>query len=157
METNAEKVQLRIDEAISLSSTPYTKISLRDIPEIEEKDWVKLKEKLYGGQIQVREMSMSPISFSVFASDSEKGCQSVLHFLTIATPIVAIIFAFIYSWWALLLTFGSFLFMKGSKSIHKTVIFQAVTFSEIAFCFLFSRNTICLIGENGKVLFREND
>lgn len=156
MELNTDKVQDQINEAISYDQEGVTKTSLNDIPEIEEKDWLKLKENLHDGQIQVREMTTSQLSFKVFASDGQKVNFTFLSYLAMATPIVAIILAFIYSWWVLLLAFGHFFFLNASKSLYKTVIFEAVTFSEIAFCFLFSRNTICLLGENEKLIFREN-
>ncbi len=156
MESNADKVQARINEVISCDQEGVTETSLNDIPEIEEKDWLKLKEDLHDGQIQVREMTTSQLSFTVFASGGEKAGFTFFAYLAMATPIIAIILAFIYSWWVLLLAFGHFFFLNASKSLYRTVIFQAVTFSEIAFCFLFSRNTICLIGKNEKLIFREN-
>ncbi len=101
-------------------------------------------------------MTSSPISFALFAADSDNAGLKFFHLLSIGMPIVAIALAIFASWWWILLALLSLFFHRTAKSFYRTVIFQAVTASEATFCFLFSRNTICL-QQKGTVLIRQND
>ncbi len=156
MRTDLNQIHKDIADIVSRDKDGITKTSLSQIPEILEKDWPTLKAALLDGKTQVREMTASPISFALFAADSDKAGLKFFHFLTMGMPIVAIALAFFNSWWWLLLGLLSLFFHRTAKSFYRTVIFQAVTASEVTFCFLFSRNTVCLL-QDGAILFRRNE
>lgn len=156
MKTDLNQLHKDIADIVSRDKEGITKTSLSQIPEIQEKDWPTLKAALLGGKTQVREMTTSQISFALFAADSDRAGLKFFHLLAIGMPIVAIALAIFSAWWWLLLALLSLFFHRTAKSFYRTVIFQAVTASEATFCFLFSRNTICL-QRDGTVLFRRND
>jgi len=156
MKTDLNQIHRDIADIASHDKERITKTSLSQIPEILEKDWPTLKAALLNGKIQVHEMTASPISFALFAADSDKAGLKFFHLLTMGVPIVAIALAFFTSWWWISLALLSLFFHRTAKSFYRTVIFQAVTASEVTFCFLFSRNTICL-QKDGAVLFRRNE
>jgi hypothetical protein len=156
MRIDLNQIHKDIADIVSRDREGITKTSLSQIPEILEKDWPTLKAALLNGKIQIREMTASPISFALFAADSDKAGLKFFHLLTIGVPIVAIALAFFTFWWWLLLALLSLFLHRSAKSFYRTVIFQAVTASEMTFCFLFSRNTICL-QQDGAILFRRNE
>jgi hypothetical protein len=156
MKSDLSQVHREIADIVSHDKKGITKTSLSQIPEILEKDWPTLKADLLGGKIQIREMTTSPISFAVFAADSDKAGLKFFNFLAMALPVVAIALSVLVSWWWLSIAVLSVVFFRTAKSFYRTVILQAVTASETIFCFLFSRNTICL-QMDGKILFRRND
>lgn len=155
MKASLDTIHSAIAEIAARDKESITKLSLSDIAEIPEKDWSLLRAKLFAGEVQVRELAISSLSFNVFAADSDKAGFKLFTVLSIALPIVALVLAFTYSWWFVLVAIASIFFHKTAKSFYRTVIFQGVTASEMAFCFLFSRNTICLL-RDGKVVFRKN-
>jgi hypothetical protein len=155
MRSDLNQIHSEIADIASRDREGITKTTLTEIPEILEKDWPTLKENLLKGTIQVKEMTKSPISFALFAADSDKAGLKFFNFLAMILPIVAIALALFASWWWLALAILSPFLFRTATSFYRTVIFQAVTASEKAFCFLFSRNTICL--QQGEVLlFRRN-
>lgn len=156
MKDNLNIIHAEIAEIQSRDMEGVTKTTLQDIPEIPEKDWKVLKEKLYSGAVQVKEMTTSPISFQLFAAPSDTAGFKLFNTLAIIVPVIAIVLAVLYSWWFSLLAFGSVFLFKIAKGFYRTVIFQGVTASEAAFCFLFSRNTICLMRE-GHLVYRNNE
>ncbi len=156
MKSDMNQIHSEIAEIVSRDGEGITKTSLSQIPEIPEKDWPTLKADLLRGKIQVREMATSPISFALFAADSDKAGLKFFNFLAIVLPMVAIALAVFLSWWWLSLAVLSLFLFRIAKSFYRTVIFQAVTASEKTFCFLFSRNTICL-QQDEVVLFRRNE
>ncbi len=156
MKTDLNQLHKGIADIVSRDKEGITKSSLSQIPEIPEKDWPVLKTALVSGKIRAQEMTTSQISFELFAADSDKAGLKFFHFLSISMPIVAIALAIFESSWWLLLALLSVFFHRTAKSFYRTVIFQAVTASEATFCFLFSRNVICL-QQDGALLFRRND
>lgn|GEM_PF-6013877 len=156
MNSNSDEVQKKIAAIQSLDRKGITKLSLDQIPEINEKDWDTLNRKLYAGEPRVQEMTPSPISFQVFAAQSDLAGFKFFSALALLIPVSGIVLAFVYSWWFLVLVLAFPVFTRIAKGFYRTVIFQAVTASEAAFCFLFSRNTICLV-QNGQLVFRHNE
>jgi hypothetical protein len=155
MKKNLDEVHAEIADITSRDREGITKISLTDIPEINDKNWASLRARLLDGTFQVREMTTSPISFALLAAPSDRAGFKFFNILAILAPIVAAALAFMFTWWWLLLAFGFFAMLRAAKGFYRTVIFQGVTASEAVFCFLFSRNTICL-QQNGQVIFRMN-
>ena len=155
MKENLDEVHAEIEEIKSRDRERITTSTLKDIPEIKGKDWESLKTKLFDGTIQVREMTTSPISFALLAAPSDRAGFKFFNTLAILAPLAAVVLAFMFSWWFLLLALGFFVMLRTAKSFYRTVIFQGVTASEAVFCFLFSRNTICLQQE-GALIFRKN-
>ncbi|MBZ0071421.1 MAG: hypothetical protein K8I04_06820 [Gammaproteobacteria bacterium] len=156
MKDNLNDIHAEIAEIQSRDKERITKISLQHIPEIPEKDWEELKEKLYSGDVRVREMTTSPISFQLFAAPSDMAGFKFFNILALLLPVVAVTLAVLYSWWFVLLAIGSVFLLRIAKGFYRTVIFQGVTASEAAFCFLFSRNTICL-ERDGQLVYRNNE
>jgi hypothetical protein len=156
MNENLDEVHAKIAEIKSRDPEGITKTSLKDIPEIKDKDWETLKARLFDGTIQVHEMTTSPISFELLAAPSDRAGFKLLNTLAILAPLAAVLLAFMFSWWFLLLALGSFVMLRTAKGFYRTVIFQGVTASEAVFCFLFSRNTICL-QQDGAPIFRKNE
>ena len=156
MKESLDEVHTEIAEIKSRDREGITKTSLKDIPEIKDKDWTSFKAKLFDGTIQVREMTTSPISFALLAAPSDRAGFKFFNTLAIFAPLAAVLLAYMFSWWFLLLAVGFFVMLRTAKSFYLTVIFQGVTASEAVFCFLFSRNTICLQQE-GALIFRNNE
>jgi len=156
MKDNLNEIHAEISEIQSRDKEGITKTTLQDIPEIPEKDWDMLKEELFSGKVQVREMTTSPISFQLFAAPSDVAGVKFLNVLAFLLPVIAVILAVMYSWWFILIALGSVFLFKIAKGFYRTVIFQGVTASEEAFCFLFSRNTICLV-QDGNLVYRNNE
>jgi hypothetical protein len=155
MKANIDEVHAEIADIKSRDRDGITKSSLADIPEIRDKDWASLKAKLFAGTIQVQEMATSPISFALLAAPSDRAGFNLFNALAVLAPIAAVVLAFLFSWWFLLLAFGFFAMLKTAKGFYRTVIFQGVTASEAVFCFLFSRNTICL-QQDGQLIYKKN-
>lgn len=156
MKDNLNEIHAEIADIKARDRDGITKTSLREITEITDKEWYPLKGKLVSGTIQVRVMTDSPVSFLLLASPSDNAGLNFFWGLAILFPIAAVVMAFIFSWWFILLAFGFFVMLKIAKSFYRTVIFQGVTASEAVFCFLFSRNTICL-QQNGQIIYRKNE
>ncbi len=155
MKANLDEVHAEIAEIKSRDREGITKTSLMDIPEINDKDWASLKAKLFAGSIRVQEMTISPISFSLLAAPSDRAGFKLFNILAILVPIVGVVLAVFFSWWFLFLALGFFVLLRTAKGFYRTVIFQGVTASEAVFCFLFSRNTIC-IQQDGTLIYRKN-
>ena len=155
MKENLDEIHAEIAEIKSRDCEGITKTSLMDIPEIKDKDWASLKGKLFAGTIQVQEMATSPISFALLAAPSDRAGFKLFNTLAILAPIAAMVLGFTFSWWFLLLALGFFVMLRTAKGFYRTVIFQGVTASEAVFCFLFSRNTICL-QQDGALIYRKN-
>ena len=130
MKASLDEIHAEIFEIQSRDKAGLTKTSLQQIPEVPEKNWATLKTQLFSGQLQVREMATSPISFQVFAAPSDVAGFKFFNALALLLPIVAIALAFIYSWWLILLALGSMFMLRTAKSFYRTVIFQGVTASE---------------------------
>jgi len=156
MKTNLSEVHAAISEIQSREKGGITKSSLLNISEISEKDWSTLKAQLFSGKIQARIMTLSPISFQLLAAPAEVAGVTFFQAITILLPVAAILLALIYSWWFVFLVLSSIFSFRIAKSFHRTVIFQGVTASETVFCFLFSRNTICL-SQDGQLVYRNNE
>lgn len=156
MKASLNEIHAEISEIQSRDKDGLTKTSLQHIPEIPEKDWTTLKAQLFSGKVQVREMATSPISFQIFAAPSDLAGFKFFNALALLLPVVAVALAFIYSWWFIFLALGSIFLLRTAKSFYRTVIFQGVTASEAAFCFLFSRNTICL-QQDDQLVYRKNE
>jgi hypothetical protein len=155
MKSNMQEILGEVAAIQARDQGGITRTSLHQIPEITEKHWPTLKEKLLTGRVQVREFAISPISFNLLAASSDWAGFRLFSFLTYLLPVGALALAYVYTWWMLLLIFGSGLMFRISKSFYRAVIFQGVTASEEIFCFLFSRNTICIIVD-GQTVFRKN-
>jgi hypothetical protein len=155
MKENLEEVHAEIAKIKQQDREGITKTSLKDIPEIKDKDWASLKAKLFDGTIQVREMTTSPISFELLAAPSERAGFNFFNTLAIFAPLAALFLGFMFSWWFLLLALGLFVMLRTAKGFYRTVIFQGVAASEVVFCFLFSRNTICLL-QDDTLIFRSS-
>lgn len=156
MKENLSEIHAEIAEIQSRDSDEITKTSLREIPEIADKDWAMLKAKLISGAIQVQEMVISPVSFQLLAAPSDRAGFKFFNTLAFVVPIAAVFLAFVYSWWFVFLALGFFVMLRTAKSFYRTVIYQGVTASETVFCFLFSRNTICL-QQDGRLIYRKNE
>ncbi len=156
MKEKLDEVHAEIAEIKSRDREGITKTSLMDIPEIKDKDWKSLRAKLFDGTIQVQEMTTSPISFELLAAPSDRAGFKFFNTLAILVPLTGIFLSVMLSWWFLLLVPVFFFMLKTAKNFYRTVIFQGVTASETVFCFLFSRNTICLQQE-GSLIFRKNE
>lgn len=156
MKDNLIEIHSEIDEIQSRDREGMTKTSLAEIPEIADKDWTALKAKLISGAIQVQEMAISPVSFQLLAAPSDRAGFKFFNALAFVVPIAAVLLAFVYSWWFIFLALGFFVMLRTAKSFYRAVIYQCVTASEAVFCFLFSRNTICL-RQDGRLIYRKNE
>ena len=156
MKTNLDEIHVEVADIKAADGDGITRISLRDIPEIDDKDWPSLKAKLLAGTIKVQEMATSPISFALLAAPSDRAAFRFFNALAFIVPAAGILLGLVFSWWFLLLAPGFFVPLNTAKGVYRTVIFQGVTASEAVFCFLFSRNTICL-QQDGAVVYRKNE
>jgi hypothetical protein len=141
MKSDLNQIHSEIVNIASRDKLEITKTSLTEIPEIQEKDWSTLKANLLRGEIQVREMTASPISFALFAADTDNAGLKLFTFLAMVVPIVAIALAIFGTWWWLALAVLSLLFFRIAKWFYRMVIFQAVVASEKTFCFLKHKGT----------------
>ena len=155
MKENLDEVLVEIAEIKSRDREGITRTSLKDIPEIKDKDWASFKAKLFAGAIQIQEMTTSPISFALLAAPSDRAGFKLFNLLGVLAPIAAVALAFMFSWWFFVLGLGFFVMLRIAKGFYRTVIFQGATASEAVFCFLFSRNTICL-QQDGALIYRKN-
>ena len=89
MKENLDEVHAEIADIKSRDREGITKTSLKDIPEINEKDWTTLKANLFAGTIQVHEMITSPISFALLAAPSDRAGFNLFNTLAILAPIAA--------------------------------------------------------------------
>ncbi len=156
MKDNLNEIHAEIADIQSQDTEGITKTTLQNIPEIPEKDWEELKEKLNTGVLKVREMATSPISFQLLAAPSDAAGFKLFNTLALILPILSVVLGAIYSWWFVLLAFGSVFLFRIAKMFYRMVILKGVTASEEAFCFLFSRNTICLV-RSGQLVYRHNE
>ena len=117
MKENLDEVHAEIAEIKSRDRERITTSTLKDIPEIKGKDWESLKTKLFDGTIQVREMTTSPISFALLAAPSDSAGFKFFNTLAILAPLAAVLLAFMFSWWFLLLALGFFVMLRTAKSL----------------------------------------
>lgn len=147
-------LEARIDEYMSNDPLEIAKTSLSDIKELSDYEWPELASKIKLGELRLRQMGPAQMSFHVVAAPSQKAGLKFFNILGLLLPVVAIGLAIFVKWWLIFVAILSLYMFKTAKGFYSQAIIQCAMSSEKCFSFLFSRNVICLVGENGLVFCR---
>ena len=139
----------------SRDSERITKTSLAEIPEAEGEPWESVRSKIQRGEVQVREMTVSPVSFELLSDSGEKNTFRLLSMLAYLLPIAAVVLAFTFHWWYVFLAVAAVPIFRSAKAVMTRTVLQGATQSEQIFSFFFSRNAICVV-INGELIYRRN-
>lgn len=117
-----------------------------ELPSFPFSTYEEARTAILSGKILIQRFAFEYLTgvFDILATPIQRAMSTFYLGLTYLGPIVAIVLAFMYSWWFLPGIFLLPIGMSKMKAHYNHVIFTSALKSELFFCFLYSAKQISL-------------